>query len=143
MVVTTQRLIKDWYLTIELATGSLCINSFGILSSDAVPTLPTSLSISVFSSTILNVTWDAPSMLNAPTVTYILQYRIVDNSSAIVVTGIVDAMFSIVDLKPFSNYSVVVQACSEVGCSPFTEEVTAVTIEGGMYVHALCVMYLL
>lgn len=78
-------------------------------------------------------------MLNAPAVTYILQYRIVGNISAMTVTDVVDVMFSIVDLEPFTNYSVAVQACSEVGCSPFTDEMTAVTIEGGMCM-SMCIV---
>ncbi len=100
-----------------------------LLSPPPVPTTPENLNVLVSSSTSLNVTWDPPSSLNAPTVSYIVRYR--NASNAILVPGLVETELFIGGLEPFMEYSVSVQACSTEGCSDFTLEVVRVTGEAG------------
>ncbi|XP_064396510.1 phosphatidylinositol phosphatase PTPRQ-like isoform X2 [Halichondria panicea] len=97
------------------------------MTDTGVPTTPENLNVLVSSSTSLNVTWDPPSSLNAPTVSYIVRYR--NASNAILVPGLVETELFIGGLEPFMEYSVSVQACSTEGCSDFTLEVVRVTGE--------------
>ncbi len=83
----------------------------------------------VSSSTSLNVTWDPPSSLNAPTVNYIIRYR--NASSVTLLQDVVETELFIDGLQPFMEYFVSVQACSTQGCSDFTMEVMRLTGEEG------------
>ena len=79
----------------------------------------------------LTVSWMAPDLLNAPTVNYTIQYSMT-GSSAELSTATDDTMVVIGDLAAFTEYSVVVQACSSAGCGPFTAPETERTQEEGM-----------
>ena len=75
----------------------------------------------------------SPDQLNAPSVNYIVLYSMVGSSTQFnvsVVGG--DTMVEINGLSAFTEYSVMVQACSSAGCGPFTAPETERTQEEGM-----------
>lgn len=82
----------------------------------------------------LVVTWLAPDLPNSPSVSYVVRYRAASSSGEEIAGMTGDLAFTITGLSPFTNYSVTVQACSEVGCGTDSEAVTALTIEEGMIV---------
>ncbi len=91
----------------------------------------------VVSSSSLNVSWDPPSILNGPSVTYFVRYS---NDSTVTLTSELTLTETSIDnLEPFTLYSVSVQACSSLGCSDFTQDVSRITGEAG---ESCCTGYL-
>lgn len=82
----------------------------------------------------LVVTWNLPTYVNAPTVNYAVTYYAVTSLSGggMSLTTGPDELTAIVSgLVPFTDYSITVQACSEEGCGPESEEITQKTLEEG------------
>ena len=80
----------------------------------------------------LTVSWMPPDQLNAPSINYTVLYSMVGSSTQFnvpVVGG--DTMVEINGLSAFTEYSVMVQACSSAGCGPFTAPEIERTLEEG------------
>ena len=83
----------------------------------------------------LTVSWMPPDQLNAPSVNYTVLYFMVGSSTQISTTTVVggDTVVEINGLSAFTEYSVMVQACSSASCGPFTAPEIERTQEEGMY----------
>ena len=79
------------------------------------------------------VSWIPPDVFNAPTVTYRIMYTPLgaENATFLMSEFIVNTTLVLDELLPFTDYSVAVQACSSVGCGPFSMETTNRTLEEG------------
>lgn len=96
----------------------------------------------------LIVSWAQPNEVNAPLLTYIVSYESADGVSNSSNTGEDVLTFTITELRPFTVYSVSVQACSSLGCGLPSVEVDRRTLEGGnfkanMYSNYCIVVYTL
>ena len=80
----------------------------------------------------LTVSWMPPDLLNAPTVNYTILYSMAGSPMERSITVAGDTMAVIDGLTAFTEYSVVVQACSSAGCGPFTTPETERTQEEGL-----------
>ena len=99
------------------------------LSILAVPTVPNNVMI-LSGVGNLTVTWMPPDLLNAPAVNYTVMYS---SPTDFIVTS--DTMVVIGSLAAFTEYSVMIQACSVAGCGPFTTPEIETTQEQGKYLH--------
>ena len=135
---------------ISLPTQSSSFNSCSCLiftlshslSISTVPTVPNSVTITSRIGSLI-VQWDPPDLLNAPAITYTIIYSTTDSPSESNSTVTSDTIVVINDLAAFTEYSVVVQACSSVGCGSFTTPETERTQEEGAqhrYVHTYVYM---
>lgn len=110
-------------ITLELSVSSL------------VPSEPLQVMVSPENMTgILVVSWAPPTYPNAPTLNYTVSYvasSLASGERAEVTTGADEVGVVIPGLLPFTNYSVTVQACSEVGCGLESEEIIKQTLEEG------------
>ena len=97
--------------------------------------LPDSVTPSSF-----NVTWSPPSDINSPGVSYTLRLTSLSSPSRNV-TGITEEMFTLEELMPFTNYTVVVVAVSERGPGLDSDSVSVTTDEDGKYIRALLSLY--
>ena len=77
-------------------------------------------------------------MPNGPIISYNVVYSAEDAVPETNSTG--DTSILIQGLLPFINYSVLVQACTEVGCGPFSQQ-SARTLEEGAHNIIGCYMY--
>lgn len=80
----------------------------------------------------LTVVWMPPDLLNAPAVNYIVQYSLISSPTELKFADTSDTMVVIGSLAAFTEYSVVVQACSSAGCGPFTAPEIERTQEEGV-----------
>ena len=81
----------------------------------------------------LTVTWTPPDIPNAPSVNYSVSYKLIDSVSSVnVESEIADTTFVLTGLAAYTEYSVMVQACSSLGCGPFSEYVIQRTKEEGV-----------
>ncbi len=77
----------------------------------------------------ITVSWLPPEQLNSPSLFYVV---VVANGNAFMINSEEDQLqISVSGLNPFTEYNVSVQACSSVGCSPFSTDVTVRTSQGG------------
>ena len=81
----------------------------------------------------LVVRWMPPSYLNAPSVYYTVNYRRTahDEDVSSQNTEQDEVQTIIINLIPFTNYTISVLACSDAGCGPESMEITQLTIEEG------------
>ena len=100
-----------------------------ILTFLAVPTVPNNVMI-LSGVGNLTVTWMPPDLLNAPAVNYTVMYS---SPTDFIVTS--DTMVVIGSLAAFTEYSVMIQACSVAGCGPFTTPEIERTQEQGKYLQ--------
>ena len=95
----------------------------------AVPSEPLSVAASPEGmGRTLVVTWAQPTYPNAPSLSYVVTYTATP-SGVEMAAMTQDLTSSITGLSPFTNYSIAVQACSEVGCGAQSSEVMALTRE--------------
>lgn len=109
------------------------------LCSYPVPTAPMLLSVSPDDQTRnLTATWSAPTMTNGMITEYILRYSPTDEESEEREEGITETEFTVTGLVPYTNYTVSVQACTSEGCGPFSNEISAETLQEGTVLNAMC-----
>ena len=120
----------------------VCLPSLPILISLSISlirlslfTVPTAPNMVTATSGIrsLTVTWTPPDTPNAPSVNYSVSYTLVDSYSSVnVESDIADTKIVLTGLAAYTEYSVMVQACSSLGCGPFSEYVIQITKEEGV-----------
>lgn len=103
----------------------------------AVPSVPRGVTAFPAGPRTLVVTWMQPLPLNAPTVNYTVLIEIAGETSTPedqlnFTTGFDVLSFIVRNLRPFTNYSVVVVARSEAGFGGESAPIYVVTIEEGM-----------
>ena len=74
----------------------------------------------------LTVTWAKPSYK-------ILNYTISvnDEHNITILNSVIQTVFVVTGLEPYTNYSVKVQACTSEGCGPFSNEILTTTLQEG------------
>ena len=98
----------------------------------AVPSEPLSVAASPEGmGRTLVVTWAQPTYPNAPSLSYMVTYTAATTPGVEMAVTTQDLTSTITGLSPFTNYSITVQACSEVGCGAQSSEVIALTREEG------------
>ena len=100
-------------------------------SNYAVPLQPRNVTASPNELRTLLIEWVMPAVTNGPITSYNVVYMLVamgtrmDNST--------NATQLLLDrLEPFGNYTITVQACTDAGCGPFSEEIFRLTQQEGM-----------
>ena len=86
----------------------------------------------------LTARWSAPTMPNGIITEYILRYSPSDGGSGRREEGITGTEFTLTGLVPYTSYTVSVQACTFEGCGPFSNEISAETLQEGTVLSAAC-----
>ncbi len=104
-----------------------------------VPTVPLFVAATAGNlSGSLMVSWEPPTYLNAPNVSYVVLYRVNTSTTHMTVTtGNLTRGVLITSLIPATNYTIQVQACSRDGCGELSDNVSALTREEGMTIKQL------
>jgi len=136
--VTGLKAFTDYELQVQ-ATTKGGVNegpwSSSILSKtlEGVPTVPLSLSATVVSSTIIQLTWNQPSTLNGILHDYKVRYKVSSDSNFGTPISVgAQLIYNVTGLKPFTDYELQVQATTNGGFNegPWSSSTSNKTLEG-------------
>jgi len=97
----------------------------------AVPSQPRNVTAAPNALRSLLIEWQVPEITNGPITSYTVNYTPV-NSGRRSENFTNATSLVIATLQPFTNYSVAVQACTDAGCGPFSDEIFVLTQQEGI-----------
>ena len=102
---------------------------------------PENILFSAVEARSLTVSWNevSPSGQNGPITGYLLYYTNTTFSDTINITGGENRVYTLTELRPFTNYTVTVAAYNDAGTGPASDNRTQQTEQAGQLVYSLLI----